>query len=329
MIPDGEGGVVVAWTDYRDSSGTGPGDIYAQRIRGDATFAAGWSKSGVAVCSTTGDQKHPTLAPDGAGGAFVAWQDARGADYDIYAQHVTGAGSPAAGWPAKGLAVCTAPGDQETPAVAADGSGGAIVAWVDHRGGVSKVYGARISPDGVVPTLVSLVSAEPGAGFARLIWSVRTAEEGPVRIYRRQEGTPWSWITSVSPDAEGRVVYEDRDVAPGRYGYRIGIPSSGQEQFFGEEWVEIPGPWMLALEPSPNPVAGPISLSFTLPSAEHAAVDLVDVAGRRIESHSIDPHGAGRYQLRLEEVRGIASGVYIVRLTQAGRSVSRRACIVR
>ena len=51
--------------------------------------------------------------------------------FDIYAQRINSAG--AVQWPVNGTAICTASDDQEYPAIASDGAGGAIVTWSDFR----------------------------------------------------------------------------------------------------------------------------------------------------------------------------------------------------
>jgi hypothetical protein len=90
IVPDGAGGAVVTWYDYRAGTNT---DIYAQRLTWTGDVAPGWATNGLALCSATRDQQGPTAVPDGSGGAIVAWQDYRsGTNYDIYATRVTGAG---------------------------------------------------------------------------------------------------------------------------------------------------------------------------------------------------------------------------------------------
>ena len=47
---------------------------------------AKWVTDGIPVCAAIGDQMFPMAVSDGAGGAIVTWQDARGgAGNDIYA----------------------------------------------------------------------------------------------------------------------------------------------------------------------------------------------------------------------------------------------------
>lgn len=69
MVPNGEGGVFIAWEDLGSAS------VFAQRLN-----AAGqplWRVNGVAVALADGFQLSPRAVSDGAGGAIVVWQDER------------------------------------------------------------------------------------------------------------------------------------------------------------------------------------------------------------------------------------------------------------
>jgi hypothetical protein len=142
ITSDGAGGAIVAWTDSR----SGNDDIYVQRL--NASGAVQWTPDGVALCAATAFQYGPQIISDGAGGAIVTWNDNRGGYYDIYAQRVNASG--AAQWAANGVAICTAPQNQGYPTIAADGAGGAIIAWYDFRNGDNDVYAQRVNASGVV-----------------------------------------------------------------------------------------------------------------------------------------------------------------------------------
>src|SRR5205085_11229262 len=88
IVSDGTGGSIVAWY------GGAGSDIFARRILSDGSTAPGWpSPSPLTVCNATGLQEQPVLVSDQAGGALLFWQDSRnGADYDVYAQHISSAG---------------------------------------------------------------------------------------------------------------------------------------------------------------------------------------------------------------------------------------------
>lgn len=141
-VSDGAGGAIVVWHDYRN----GNADIYARRV--DAAGVPQWTANGVALCTTTGDQKLPLIVSDGAGGAVIVWEDQRSGNRDIYAQRVDAAG--VAQWTANGVALCTAAGDQKDFAVVSDAEGGAIVAWADYRSGTNyDIYAQRMTAAGV------------------------------------------------------------------------------------------------------------------------------------------------------------------------------------
>jgi hypothetical protein len=86
---DRAGGAIVAWQDERGDSP----DIHTQRISAEGKIA--WEQNGVPVCNAPGNQLSPRIAPDGAGGAFIPWEDARTGETDIYVQRITSSGRPA------------------------------------------------------------------------------------------------------------------------------------------------------------------------------------------------------------------------------------------
>lgn len=143
LIGDDSGGAIALWYDERSVTTTEFGtaiDLYAQRVRRDATLAPGWQRLGSPVARAPHIQLSsmtPGLAPDGAGGALFIYEDwqnyGAAGQWDIYMQHLTGAGMPASGWPADGRLVSGAPDFQQLPMIASDGSGGAIAAWEDYR----------------------------------------------------------------------------------------------------------------------------------------------------------------------------------------------------
>ena len=110
-VPDGASGAIFAWDDYRVAVDR----ILAQRITAAGDVASGWDPAGVAFGVPSAYQFTPVIAPDGVGGAIVAWQDYRGDDADVYAQRLNGNG--ASQWAPAGVAVSTAAGPQYTQAI--------------------------------------------------------------------------------------------------------------------------------------------------------------------------------------------------------------------
>jgi len=153
IVTDGAGGAIIAWDDFRNGANY---DIYAQHVLVSGTVDPAWPVNGQSLCTAAGNQYYPTIVADGSGGAIVTWYDYRGANADIYAQHVLAAGLVDPAWAVNGSPICTTTGDQVYPQIASDGAGGAIVTWYDFRSGTSyDVYAQHVlasgAPDGAWP----------------------------------------------------------------------------------------------------------------------------------------------------------------------------------
>jgi len=151
--PDSCGGMILAWWDGRASSGQTL--VYVQRM--DAFGQPRWALNGFAVAPTaSGSESAPSICSDGAGGAFVTWDEQRLAvtGRDVYVHHVLSIGIADPAWPADGLLLTNLPANQEAPAIVSDGVGGAIVVWRDDNGGnvdlLHDLHAQRVSPTGVV-----------------------------------------------------------------------------------------------------------------------------------------------------------------------------------
>lgn len=177
-IPDGSGGVFIVWEDYR--GGPNP-DIYAQRL--NATGSPLWTVDGVVISNAANGQSSPKIVTDNNGGAIITWTDNRngGANYDIYAQRINASGVTL--WTANGVQITGASGNQTDARIAADGSGGAVIAWNDNRGGATDIYAQKVDASGVAQWTVDGVSicvatdnqtiggiADDGTGGAIITW---------------------------------------------------------------------------------------------------------------------------------------------------------------
>ncbi len=91
VIPDENGGMIVAWEDK--TRGTLNSDIYAQRIS-DAG-ALQWSDAGAPVSIAQNGKQFPRMIPDGFNGALVTWEDYRPSfsNGEIYASRILADGS--------------------------------------------------------------------------------------------------------------------------------------------------------------------------------------------------------------------------------------------
>ncbi len=140
---DGQGGCLLCWYDSRTYATTAT-DVYAQRL--SSTGAALWTANGIPVCTAASDQYPTALASDGQGGAWLGWNDFRGATSGAYAQHLNSAGG--ASMPSNGFLLANLPTASSAPSIAVDLNGYAIVAWTDNRATVSDIYAQRFSTNG-------------------------------------------------------------------------------------------------------------------------------------------------------------------------------------
>jgi hypothetical protein len=178
IISDGYGGAIIAWYDKR--SGTSK-DMYTQKINSYGVVQ--WTANGVAISTAVYDQFNQTIASDGSGGAIITWRDNRiGTDNDIYAQKINASG--AVQWIADGVAISTAAYDQGYPTIVSNGSGGAIITWIDYRNGsYADIYAQLINAfgvvqwtaDGVAVSAASYSQGDPkiigdGSGGAIITW---------------------------------------------------------------------------------------------------------------------------------------------------------------
>jgi hypothetical protein len=204
LTGDGSGGAVVSWLDTR----SGQVQIFAQRLTADGAVAPGWIPDGVLVSNALG-ALYPAIAPDGSGGAFIAWQDYRyGSNFgtgDIRAMRITGGGNWDPGWTPDGVAVCTAPGTQRNPAMAADGMGGVVIAWQDNRATVPT------APQLLDLSALRLTSAgTPAPGWPADGAPLCTAEgfqQLPQVAADGNGGAFVAWLDSRNPDPAGTDIY--------------------------------------------------------------------------------------------------------------------------
>jgi len=179
--PDGAGGAIVVWDDYRG----GDIDVYAQRVLSDGTMA--WAAGAVALTALAGDQWWATVTSDGAGGGIVVWHGGCDGVASICAQRVGPDGTPV--WQAGGIPV--GGGGGSWPVVTGDGAGGAFVAWEVAAGQYnSDLYAQRVLSDGTVAWAAGGVALTQAGGY--------------------------QWFQAIASDGEGGaiVAWQDERVGP-------------------------------------------------------------------------------------------------------------------
>lgn len=187
VVYDGTNYLVV-WSD---------GDIYGTRITQDGTILDTLT---IPISIASGEQEAPSVAFDGTN-YLVVWQDQRSSYYDdIYGARVDQSGNvldPA------GIAIATVFDYQGYPSVAFDGTNYFVV-WEDYRSDNWDIYGARVSPNGVVldPSGIEIATAtavyeeQPSVAFDGVNYLV---------VYVH-------WTPPYDPDIYGTLVNQDGNV---------------------------------------------------------------------------------------------------------------------
>jgi len=301
--PATDGGVLLAWVDRR----TGSPDIYGEKLEVSAGGSL-WMPGGKPICTAPESQYRPALCSDDTGGAIVAWFDYRDAsgppwNLDIYAQRIMVDGSVA--WPLNGVAVCAAPDAQRNVDLAADGQGGAFLAWEDNRLGTGRedIYAQRLDAAGQPAWAVD----------GRAVCTAVGNQERP-DVVVGAGGMIAAW-----PD-DRDVLYE-ADV----YCDRVADDPTAAP--------ELPVT-ALAIAVTGSPERGLSTVSFTLPHTAVTTVEVFDVRGRRVRVLvAARIRAAGTYQLlwdhRDQSGRSATSGVYLVRVTAGGEAAVARVVVIR
>ncbi len=234
IVSDGSGGAIMAWEDDRSDAG----DIYAQSV--NASGSPQWTANGVAICTATGAQYSPSIVSDSLGGAIITWWDYRnGSNYDIYTQRVNASGLVQ--WTANGVAICTAGGSQEYPTIVSDGSGGAIIAWIDYRNGSVDGYDiyaqevdqiGYLGKNGPVLTAVQDVAGDQG-GRVSVAWNKSSYDQFPYQVVTYYSIWRGVDIASLSQSAK-RIMPGEMTLHFSGEGYREVTTATGSTYW---EWV--------------------------------------------------------------------------------------------
>jgi hypothetical protein len=130
---------LVVWNDWRN----GNFDIYGARVNPSGIVL---DPDGIAILTMAGDQGAPAVAFDGIN-FLVVWDDLRNGNGDIYGSRVDQSGvvlDPG------GIPISITGNYQIRPKITFGGSY-YLVVWFDRRNTVDfDIYGARMSPDGIV-----------------------------------------------------------------------------------------------------------------------------------------------------------------------------------
>lgn len=138
-ISDGNGGVYIAWIDYRFDA---EGDVFYQHV--DSNGYRLLEDNGIPLALIPGRQISINMCTDSLGGVFVTWQDKRNQiNEDIYGTHISANHEVIE--PSVGVPIIIAGGTQAEKSIEYAGNHEAYIVWSDARnGGNMDIYGQRL-----------------------------------------------------------------------------------------------------------------------------------------------------------------------------------------
>jgi len=144
----GDGGTLLMWEDNRNDPGNTQADVFCQKV--SVANQAMWGAGGLPVTLASGNQQQARVLGDGAGGAFLVWQDSRAETYAaIYAQRLNASG--ARQWGEDGAVVvdrADLEADAIAPALRLDQQGGLFVVWGDLSRGSLGIFTQHLNAAG-------------------------------------------------------------------------------------------------------------------------------------------------------------------------------------
>jgi len=189
---DPNGGFLVVW-EGQASTEDGFG-VFGQRYASTGTPLGGEFRVN---SYTTGHQRYPSVASDGGGTFFVAWESdgQDGSGLGVYSQMYSSAGAPFGG--ESRLSIYTT-NDQSSPEVWTGGSSAFVVTWQsDHAGPGADVYfehflgGAPINGERRANTYTTGSQTEPTVAyqfgnFGIVAWTSNEDPDGSPGVYAQQ-----------------------------------------------------------------------------------------------------------------------------------------------
>ncbi|WP_304065624.1 T9SS type A sorting domain-containing protein [Pedobacter glucosidilyticus] len=319
---------VCIWSDPRATNR----NIYAQKLDLSGTLkwtpSGGTALDGIAICTATGNQPTSStfsgvvLQGDGLGGAFIVWDDARGTDNGVYSQYINTTG--AIQFAANGLLVSDATGNQRTPVIIADGSGGFITAWTDSRTSTNgEIYAARISSTGTLPvTYTSFTATKNTLNEVSLVWNIASEINTDEYLIERK-GETGDFITIGSLKAQQLNTYSFTDKNPllGNNYYRIKAKDFDATLSYSDvKTVQIDALNSDAISVYPNPTSD--RLNITINKAGNYQIKFVDQSGRVVLEKAIELN-SGLNDLGVS-LSSFSAGTYYLTLTNQLNYIAKK-----
>jgi len=316
LINDGADGAFIVWRDMHQPQE----ELRAQHLTSSGLLS--WGESGIAIGATMNELDF-AIASDEKGGVIIAWVNDAGApnEEDIYAQRLDRNGTRV--WGLNGIAVSLAIGSQLHPAIVPEGSGGALITWLDQATGWGygrNLFVQRIDSDGFKRWGENgrLISDPDGLRFpARLTrdgenglflaWNDLRAGDGMTDVFMQ-------WI-----EYGGAVAVDERPVAQSLIVKEFRLEQNYPNPFSAKAHGAFGNP--------------ETEIRFQLPQADYVTLKIFNALGEEIRTLVSALHKAGYHRVlwdgKDKHGKPVASGVYLYQLRAGDFSQVRKMSLVR
>ena len=187
----------------------------------------------------------------------------------------------------------------------------------------------RIAPSSAAAP--SLIQWDIIDGRLHLLWNAGTSLGPFVKVERCDDGVSWADIGDAAVGGSGLAEFVDSAIESGRrYGYRLRYMSSAGEQLTPDTWITIPSDKRgFRFTLSPNPVRGPLLVSFDLVAAGSVDLAIYDIRGAIRWQHKFGRFDAGHHAFQLDAIAQLPAGRYLVCMLSGHDRVVRPIVVVR
>ena len=358
---DGSGGAFVAWEEH--PAQTGPVTIWGQHLSlGGRPL---WGASGRQLVRGAAGNSDHQVSSGHMGEAFITWSASSDAGASVYGAHLAVRGRR---HDVSSEVLAEGASSQPQPQVSADSRGGAWFTWLAtasngnqaallrHLPGDLDVEAGQILAETLVLGATSAKKSAPrvapdGRGGVFVAWLEGSFAPRATHVLRGGlvgRGWPLEGVHLDDPAARSyalEVISDDANGAIVGWQRRRDLPSSDDMVLLqrlreggvgGEDGLQvasgkmtIPVRLSIALEGfTPNPIRETAEVVFTLAKAGPAQLELFDASGRRISRRDVGDLGSGRHVVRLSDKGGLPPGIYFVRLSRPGESITSRGVVI-
>ncbi len=196
--------------------------------------------------------------------------------------------------------------------------------------GNDRIYIDDVGSNGPLPVKMEKFTYSVTGNNVKLSW--KTIEEINNKGFEveRNSGNGWNKIGFVSADPGKSYSYEDKNLQPGTYQYRLKqIDYNGNYEYHnlkGEVTVLSPKKYSMS-QNYPNPFNPVTYINFEVPQAEYVTILIYDISGREVATVFKGYKEAGVHTVEFRS--NLASGIYYYKIVAGSFTATKIMTVVK